>query len=338
MSKQNIDKSTEHSAGENALSEKNHTIESNKNNIDSEEDDEEDEDYDPEKKNEAENEGGVSSDEEEDNDQYKDGKTSKIPDYSTIESSTSQVKTRSQRLHEKLSNQSRFIGNFEVDSKTGLVKDQSNIDVNSIFENLKNGSPSIDNSEELNIDSEKTANSQQQRKQQSNIEENELQGPKQIKIQINYTFAGKLITETKYVDENSQEAKAYLNSTSNISSSNSNEDIPYRRSQVKVIRTDPVTNETKELRIKLKRPSLIDRFLSINGNSKKMKLSTLEKSRLDWASFVDKRNINEELKIHNKAGYLDKQDFINRMNSKRDDLYLQAKEKEKIRKQQLLQK
>ena len=61
----------------------------------------------------------------------------------------------------------------------------------------------------------------------------------------------------------------------------------------------------------------------------KMKLSTLEKSRLDWASFVDKRNINEELKIHNKAGYLDKQDFINRMNSKRDDLYLQAKEKEK---------
>ena len=46
----------------------------------------------------------------------------------------------------------------------------------------------------------------------------------------------------------------------------------------------------------------------------KMKLSTLEKSRLDWASF-DKRNINEELKIHNKAGYLDKQDFINRMNS-----------------------
>ena len=79
MSKQNIDKSTEHLAGENALSEKNHTIESNKNNIDSEEDDEEDEDYDPEKKNEAENEGGVSSDEEEDNDQYKDGKHPKYP-------------------------------------------------------------------------------------------------------------------------------------------------------------------------------------------------------------------------------------------------------------------
>ena len=40
----------------------------------------------PKRKTEAENEGGVSSDEEEDNDQYKDGKTSKIPDYSTIES------------------------------------------------------------------------------------------------------------------------------------------------------------------------------------------------------------------------------------------------------------
>ncbi|CAX41316.1 SWR1 complex subunit, putative [Candida dubliniensis CD36] len=335
MAKQNINKNTEHLPGEDTISGRNHNIESKQNNIDSEDDDEEDEDYDPEKKNEADNASGVSSDEEEDNDRYKDEKSSKIPDYSTIESSTSQIKTRSQRLHEKLSNQSRFIGNFEVDSKTGLVKDQSTIDVDSIFENLKTGSPSIDNSEELNIDNEKMANNQQQ---QSNIDENEFEGPKQIKIQINYTFAGKLITETKYVDENSQEAKAYLNSTSNISSSNSDNDIPYRRSQVKVIRTDPVTNETKELRIKLKRPSLIDRFLSVSANSKKMKLSTLEKSRLDWASFVDKRNINEELKIHNKAGYLDKQDFINRMNSKRDDLYLQAKEKEKIRNQQLLQK
>lgn len=335
MAKQNINKNTEHLPGKDTISGRNHNIESKQNNIDSEDDDEEDEDYDPEKKNEADNVSGVSSDEEEDNDRYKDEKSSKIPDYSTIESSTSQIKTRSQRLHEKLLNQSRFIGNFEVDSKTGLVKDQSTIDVESIFENLKTGSPSIDNLEELNIDNEKMANNQQQ---QLNIDENEFEGPKQIKIQINYTFAGKLITETKYVDENSQEAKAYLNSTSNISSSNSDNDIPYRRSQVKVIRTDPVTNETKELRIKLKRPSLIDRFLSVSANSKKMKLSTLEKSRLDWASFVDKRNINEELKIHNKAGYLDKQDFINRMNSKRDDLYLQAKEKEKIRKQQLLQK
>ena len=74
------------------------------------------------KRKRSRNEGGVSSDEEEDNDQYKDGKTSKIPDYSTIESSTSQVKTRSQRLHEKLLNQSRFIEILKLIRKQDLSR------------------------------------------------------------------------------------------------------------------------------------------------------------------------------------------------------------------------
>ncbi|RCK64871.1 SWR1-complex protein 5 [Candida viswanathii] len=296
---------------------------------DDDEDDEEDEDYDPEKKQP--DEEPVSEDEDEDDG----GKSSKIPDYSTIESNTSQVRTRSQRINAKISKQTKFIGNFEVDSKTGLVKEQSELDIDSIFDSLKNA--------KLTEDLPKSG--QEDAKQETSKEEptatvngKDSLGPKQIKIQINYTFAGKLITETKMVDENSQEAKAYLNSTSSISSATLDNDTPYRRTHVNVFRTDHVTKETKELRIKLKRPSLIDRFLEVNGNAKKMKLSTLEKSRLDWASFVDKRKINEELKTHNKGGYLDKQAFIERMNVKQDDLYLQAKEEEKRRKQQMLSK
>ncbi|XP_053688105.1 craniofacial development protein 1 [Sabethes cyaneus] len=47
---------------------------------------------------------------------------------------------------------------------------------------------------------------------------------------------------------------------------------------------------------------------------KKNKLSTLEKSKLDWNSFKKIEGIEEELQNHNKGkdGYLEKQDFLER--------------------------
>lgn len=47
---------------------------------------------------------------------------------------------------------------------------------------------------------------------------------------------------------------------------------------------------------------------------KKQKLSTLEKSKLDWNRFKKDENIEDELKSHNmgKNGYLDRQDFLQR--------------------------
>ncbi|CAH1398108.1 unnamed protein product [Nezara viridula] len=47
---------------------------------------------------------------------------------------------------------------------------------------------------------------------------------------------------------------------------------------------------------------------------KKGKLSTLEKSKLDWDSFKAKEGIVEDLERHNKGrnGYLEKQDFLQR--------------------------
>lgn len=52
--------------------------------------------------------------------------------------------------------------------------------------------------------------------------------------------------------------------------------------------------------------------LSLIG--KKGKLSTLEKSKLDWDSFKNKEGIAEDLERHNKGrnGYLEKQDFLQR--------------------------
>jgi hypothetical protein len=47
------------------------------------------------------------------------------------------------------------------------------------------------------------------------------------------------------------------------------------------------------------------------GN-KPAKLNVLEKSRLDWAGFVDREGINEDLKQFNKDGYVERQEFLKR--------------------------
>ncbi|TPX36599.1 hypothetical protein SmJEL517_g01178 [Synchytrium microbalum] len=42
------------------------------------------------------------------------------------------------------------------------------------------------------------------------------------------------------------------------------------------------------------------------------KLTSLEKSKLDWQQFVSKEGIADELKLHNKDGYLEKKAFLDR--------------------------
>lgn len=253
-----------------------------------EDSDEEDDDFDPNAKVEE-----VESDSDKDE---------VIPDYKGIEATTTQVRTRKQRYFDDLAEKTKDLG---------LVKVDTTVDIDLIFEELKAGKTKDDWVTEL----ENAPTPEEAVPETKTSIEDEL-----ITIKSSYTFAGKVFTETKQVDINSAEAKAYLNSTMSLTE----EEDPKKRSFIPILRKLPGTDEDVELRIKLKRPSLIDKFL--NGN-KKQKLSTLEKSRLDWAGFVDKRKIKDELKIYNKAGYLDKQDFLGRLQAKRDDNYQLAKEK-----------
>ncbi|TGZ75995.1 hypothetical protein CRM22_000070 [Opisthorchis felineus] len=59
--------------------------------------------------------------------------------------------------------------------------------------------------------------------------------------------------------------------------------------------------------------SALSNLKSLTGN-KLPKLSTLEKSRMDWQNFIRKENIEDDLKAHNKGkqGYLERRAFINR--------------------------
>lgn len=292
---------------------------------DEDEDDEEDDDYDPEAKpaKEANEEEEESEDDEPE------------PDYSAIQSSgISEVKTRHQKQLEK-SGFGSTNKRAQYQQMNGYLQDESHVDVDSLFEDLKRRSndPSLREREEYsNHDTPEVTQEQENRAEST--EQTDL-GPQKIKIQTSYTFAGKLITESKLVDADSAEAKAYLNSTNGLTAAET-EDPTKTRSYVTVIREVPGTKEQVPLRIKLKRPSLIDKFLS-SYNNKRQKLSTLEKSRLDWASFVDQRKLQDDLKLHNKAGYLDKQEFLGRLDAKRDEQYVKAREEDRKRQWQLQQ-
>jgi len=113
-----------------------------------------------------------------------------------------------------------------------------------------------------------------------------------ISIKRTYEFAGQLITEEKEVSKDSAEAKAYLASLHNPTSGNVKTEI------LKPVARRPV-----------KRKSNLEEMAK---GGKPAKLNVLEKSRLDWAGFVDREGINDDLKRFNKDGYVERQEFLKR--------------------------
>ena len=123
-----------------------------------------------------------------------------------------------------------------------------------------------------------------------------------VKIKRSYEFAGQVITysssllflmisEEKDVLRDSAEAKAYFSSIHMSPPPNS------------------AASSSQPVRRPMKRKSNLEEMAK--GN-KPAKLNVLEKSRLDWATFVDKEGINEDLKQFNKDGYVERQEFLRR--------------------------
>lgn len=138
-------------------------------------------------------------------------------------------------------------------------------------------------------------------------------GQPHITITRTYDFAGAMHHETKLVPLDSAEAKLFLASQSTPSS------------------TTPTTTSTAAgakppLRRPLKRTSQFDTAPAASAPKKVAKINTLEKSKMDWAGYVDREGINEELdKARKGAGYLDRQAFLSSSEQKRDQLLKEAK-------------
>ncbi|KAI9755480.1 MAG: Transcription factor spt20 [Chaenotheca gracillima] len=137
-----------------------------------------------------------------------------------------------------------------------------------------------------------------------------------ITIKRTYDFAGETVTEEKRVPRSSAEARLYLQSQEQESSSPLTGKPLLRRPKKRASMFEPnPTGAVKGLP------------LTDQSSKKGPKLNTIEKSKLDWAGFVDKEGIANELDEHSRAkeGYMGRMDFLGRVEAKRDEEWKSAK-------------
>lgn len=148
-----------------------------------------------------------------------------------------------------------------------------------------------------------------------------------VKIKRTYKFAGEMITEEKVVRKDSAEANAFLSSGEAVEFAEV-EDANgamgtrnLRRPLRKISRFDP--NPTGLIKKSWEKQAITETGTDATGP----KINTVEKSRLDWAQYVDQAGIKDELRTASKAkeGYMGRMDFLGRMDSKRDEEARQAR-------------
>ncbi|XP_063293633.1 craniofacial development protein 1 [Pelobates fuscus] len=120
-----------------------------------------------------------------------------------------------------------------------------------------------------------------------------------------FDFAGEEVRVTKEVDSSSKEAKAFIKEQEKGS---------HEQSPAPTKTSVPTSSGVK-------RPIGMGSILGKLG-SKKQKMSTLEKSKLDWDTFKEQEGIGDELAIHNrgKDGYIERKAFLERVDYRQFEL------------------
>ncbi|KAK4174435.1 bucentaur or craniofacial development-domain-containing protein [Triangularia setosa] len=164
----------------------------------------------------------------------------------------------------------------------------------------------------------------QQEKEPKNPAEETALEKDLIKIKRTYNFAGKVHAEEKLVHRDSAEAKLYFAEQAGNTGDNESEE-PSRKLKKAfrsvfepVMPIDPVTGQRRSdlnlgVASRLKAREL--------AAAKAKKLNTVEKSRMDWAGFVDKEGIKDELELAGKSkdSYAARQDFLARSEALREE-------------------
>ncbi|WEW54630.1 swr complex subunit [Emydomyces testavorans] len=166
-----------------------------------------------------------------------------------------------------------------------------------------------------------------------------------ITIKRTYKFAGETITEEKLVPKDSAEAKTYLSSmdTPNAKQATAKKDEQQRTDQPSKTHTPPLRRPLRRYsRFDPNPPDMYKRNW-VKASSSHIpptpkeqqhaattapstpvtgpKLNTVMKSKLDWATYVDKEGIKDELDVHSRAkeGYMGRMDFLGRVEAKREE-------------------
>ncbi|XP_034940480.1 craniofacial development protein 1 [Chelonus insularis] len=132
--------------------------------------------------------------------------------------------------------------------------------------------------------------------QQENSSLKRSKTEEKVKITKVFEFAGEEVRIEKQVAADSAEARLVLNSSGDKSAD----------------RSAPLDDKKNK---PARRGGGLGGISSVLGQiGKKTKISTLEKSKLDWDNFKKEENIDEEINTYNrgKDGYLERQDFLQR--------------------------
>jgi hypothetical protein len=142
-----------------------------------------------------------------------------------------------------------------------------------------------------------------------------------ITIKRVYNFAGKVTTEEKKVLASSAEGLAYIKEQTVKSQDDlaSND----KKRSLETVDSMPTLKPRRGPPVKRRKSKMLDEL----AQGKAKKLNTLEKSKLDWLGYVDQQGIKDDLSQHNKDGYLQKQDFLHRVERRIDDDLKQFKRK-----------
>ncbi|CAI4055886.1 hypothetical protein SKDZ_02G3360 [Saccharomyces kudriavzevii ZP591] len=264
---------------------------------------EEDEDFQPER----ERAGGSSEDEDEDDEHIDKGKSRSKIDYSRIESeSGGLIKTRRARQAEKEYADTHKYESLAVESIPAKVDSIWEELQRASFDRLSRKSGEVGSVLDTSNDSAPTTGTQQEDK---------------VLIERNYKFAGETVNEKKWVARSSAEGHEYLNS---LKFKHQAPAAPAPAQPSKIVKADS-SESRRHLRRPLKRQPLLEQIIS---GGLRPKLTTLEKSQLDWASYVDRAGLNDELVLHNKDGFLERQEFLQRVGSAEDERYKELRRRQ----------
>ncbi|KAJ8120824.1 hypothetical protein ONZ43_g2570 [Nemania bipapillata] len=224
------------------------------------------------------------------------------------------IKTRRQRAQEKAERKSHAV--------TGPVT----IDVDDLWAKMT-AAPLIPSKDDTEQDKENQQPRQDgmdgdgQATKTGSGNSNNANAPDMIKIRRTYNFAGKVHTEEKLVARDSAEAKLYFASQDPKLAEGENEDDQPKRKPRKAFRSifEPALEGlTQRTDLKL---GMNVRLELREQQAKAKKLNVVEKSRMDWAGFVDKEGIKDELELAGKSkqSYVSRQDFLQRVEAKKEE-------------------
>ena len=144
-----------------------------------------------------------------------------------------------------------------------------------------------------------------------------------VRIRRTYNFAGQVHTEEKLVPRDSAEAKLFIASGGQVEPVAGNDSTaqPAKRVAKKAFRSsfEPLVDISLARRADLDLG--MEARMRAGRDARAKKLNTVEKSRMDWAGFVDKEGIKDELELagKSKTSYAARQDFLQRSEMRRED-------------------